>query len=274
MQEIKKRGMPLELALLPMIESNYNPNQVSPAKAAGLWQLMPTTARGLGVLINWWYDGRRDIITSTHVALDYLQYLHDNFNSWPLAFSAYNAGMGTVSKAIHYNKVRGRATNFWSLRLPQQTRSYVPKLIAIAIILSHPERYHIPVKKVFNRPYFTRVTVNFPISFYQLAKFAHTSIYNIRRLNPGFKRQKLSPRKSYNLLIPNSRIGHFKQNLTNYLAKTTTLQRAKHLYTVKNGDTLSTIAAKHKVTTASLRNNNHLNSDLIRIGQALYIPTA
>lgn len=142
-EQVDKNHMPMELAFLPMIESSYLPNERSSAKACGLWQLEPQTARDLGVSVTRFYDGRKDVVSSTHAALTYLDYLHSYFHNWPLALAAYNAGMGTVLKAIAFNKAHHRSTDYWSLPLPKETRDYVPKLLAVATIFGNPSAYKV-----------------------------------------------------------------------------------------------------------------------------------
>lgn len=272
-QEVQSRGMPADIALLPMVESNYNPFGVSNAAAVGLWQMRSGTARGLGVSISSHFDGRRDVIASTHAALDYLQYLHDYFHDWPLALAAYNAGIGTVQKAIQYNKSRGLSTDYWSLPLPQQTKEYLPKLVAISVLLAPNSTYNIPVQKVKNRPFFTSVKLNFHMSLHSIARLANANYNTIKRLNAGFKHTMIHS-KSYNLLVPIRSLSGFKIRLAQYMThiKPQFAHSTQH-YTVQRGDSLSTIAEDHKITTLALRESNHLNSDMIRAGQSLTIPT-
>ncbi len=272
MAELKKRGMPLELALLPMIESNYNPKLVSNKGAAGLWQMMPSTALDLGIRINWWYDGRLDIVASTHAALDYLQYLHDYFKSWPLTFAAYNSGIGTVQKAIRYNRIRGLNTDYRSLPLPQQTKEYVPKIVAIATILSNPKIYRLPIHAVSNKRVFTSIKLHYPISIRKVARLSRCRVSTIRKLNPGFKRAKPAPNRTYHVLVPVSRVSRFKAKWAQYVLKVKANAIKNAVYTVKLGDSLSTIALQLHVTLLALRATNHLTSNLIKAGQSLYIP--
>jgi membrane-bound lytic murein transglycosylase D len=156
--QIEARGMPLELALLPMIESAYEPYAYSRARASGLWQFIPGTGSRFGFKQNWWYDGRRDVVESTHAALDYLQYLHDEFNGdWLLAIAAYNCGELNVEKALSLNRAKGRPLDFWSLKLPLETRAYVPKLLAMKRLIADPARYGLAFSKIANQPRFERV---------------------------------------------------------------------------------------------------------------------
>lgn len=271
--ELKKRDMPLELALLPMVESSYNPILTSKKGAVGLWQMMPITARDLGISMNWWYDGRRDIVASTHAALDYLQYLHDYFKSWPLTFAAYNSGIGTVQKAIRQNKALGLPTYYRSLDLPQQTKEYVPKIVALAMILSNPQQYHLPIHPVTNRQMFTSVRLNYPLSLTQVATLAHCRLSTVHKLNPGFKRKKPAPGRShYNVLLPTSRVTTFHTHLKHYLLAANSHKVKTNVYHVQHGDSLISIAHKHHVSLLALRESNHLYSNMIRAGQSLYIP--
>ncbi len=267
--EIKKRHMPLEIALLPMIESNYNPHKVSSASASGMWQLLPGTARDLGVNINHWYDGRNDIVSSTKAALNYLQYLRDRYHSWPLAFAAYNSGGGTVRKAIRYNKQHHRSTRYEALPLPTETKRYVPKLVAIATILSKPDAYHIRIKPVKNKPYFTSVKVDATMDLKEIAKLSGTRIAVINRLNPGFKHNKVIASRNANVLIPIQKKETFTVNLASYMSEH---QGTDNVYLVQRGDSLSKIASSYHISTRLLQHSNHLHDTMIRIGQLLYIP--
>lgn len=267
--EIKRRHMPLEIALLPMIESNYDPATTSTASASGLWQLMPSTARDLGVNINHWYDGRKDIVSSTHAALNYLQYLRERYGSWSLAFAAYNSGGGTVRKAIRYNKKHHKPTDYNSLPLPAETKRYVPKLLAIATILANPKTYHIAVKPVKNSPYFAEVPVETAINLDKVAELAGTDIAVINRLNPGFKHSTIVSNKSYKVLVPVSQENNFRANLTDYLEQH---KDSNNVYTVQLGDSLSKIANDFHISTKFLKRSNHLSTTLIKVGQLIYIP--
>lgn len=185
-QQLRKRHMPAELALLPMVESSYKPFESSNVGATGLWQMMPDTASGLG-LKAWGANGRRNVIASTNAALTYLAYLHRVFGSWPLALAAYNAGEGTVQKAIQNNMKRHLPTNFWSLHLPKQTEEYVPKLLALAAIMENPERYKVHLEPVPNKAYFGAVKLDQKINLADVAKLSDSDPKTIQKLNPGIK---------------------------------------------------------------------------------------
>ena len=190
MEELDKRKMPMELALLPMIESSYDPHAYSPAQAAGLWQFVPTTGREFNLRQTNWYDGRRDITASTKAAINYLNRLHDMFNGdWLLALAAYNAGEGTVSRAIERNQKLGLPTDYWNLPLPQETRDYVPKLLALSQVVSTPEAYGVNLTPIANEPYFEAVAINDRLDLTRVAAFANIDEDELIQLNPAFKKR-------------------------------------------------------------------------------------
>ena len=156
-QQVEKRGMPTEIALLPMVESAFNPKAYSKSHAAGIWQFIPSTGKNFGLKQNWWYDERLDIMAATNAALDYLQKLHDMFGSWELALAAYNWGEGAVSRAVARNEAKGKSTEYTQLRMPNETRNYVPRLIALKHIIMNPQVYDLTLNDIPNRPYFTKV---------------------------------------------------------------------------------------------------------------------
>ena len=269
----QQRNLPAELALLPIIESAYNPFDYSKAGANGLWQLMPGTASGFGVKINWWYDGRRDIVVSTNVAFDYLSYLHDFFSkypdSWLLAVAAYNCGEGTVQAALRYNKKHNKSEIFWYLNLPGETDNYVAKLLALSAIIRDPDRYGVHIIPVNNAAYLTQVKVGFQIDLSQAAKLANISKSLMHRLNPGFRRWATDPDGPFTLIIPASRATEFKEKLKS-LPKNKLVTWREH--TVRYGDTLSEIAYKNGVSVKILKQVNHLKSDILRPREHLLIP--
>lgn len=267
-QQAKARHIPLEIALLPMIESNYNPFRYSYCGATGLWQLMPGTASGYDVKINWWFDGRRDIISSTNAALDHLEYLHRQFGNWLLAIAAYDSGEGTVRRAIRHNKHHGRATSFWALSLPKETKNYVPKLLALAAIISNPKHYHLKIIPVPDKPFFGTIDIKKQMNLTHIAHLADTSIGMIRKLNPGYRRWATKPYGENKLLLPVNKVEIFEANLhDNDFHYVTWLH-----HTVKSGQTLSNIAKQYGTSSKILRMVNHLNSNRIQSGQELLIP--
>lgn len=270
-EQAQLRHMPAEIALLPMVESDYNPFAYSRAGATGLWQIMPGTASGFGLSMNWWYDGRRDIVTSTKAALDYLNYLHGYFNNdWLLAIAAYDSGEGAVQAAIKRNQRLHRPTDFWSLALPHETQLYIPKLLALTAILAAPKHYGAPIKPIPNQPYFSTLEINQQININQAAKLAHLDPKSLRKLNPGFRRWATSPTEPYLFVLPTAKTSPFLQALEQ--------QKSSHPATwqhhrVIRGETLSQIAKGAHTTTTVLRQINKLHQNAIHAGEDLLIPT-
>lgn len=271
-QQTQERNLPAELALMPINESSYNPFRYSEVGANGLWQFMPGTASGKGLKIDWWYDGRRDIAASTNAAFDYLAYLNDFFSGdWVLAIAAYDCGEGTVQAAIEYNKRHNRPTDFWSLHLPKETESYVPKLLALSAIIRDPYRYGIRLLPINDAPYLKEVNVGSQIDLAQAAKLAGISVDTMHKLNPGFRRWATDPDGPYTLLLPADKAAGFMQRL-NALPKNQRVTWQEHI--VQPGDTLSTIAYKYKTETRILKQVNQLSGNIIRPKQRLLIPVA
>jgi membrane-bound lytic murein transglycosylase D len=268
--ETRKRGMPAEIALLPMVESNYYPFGVSTTGATGIWQMMPGTASGFGININWWYDGRRDIRSSTQAALNYLSYLHNHFGNWLLAIAAYNSGEGTVEMAIRHNKKLGKPTDYWSLPLPYQTKMYVPKLIALANIFENPDQYHFDLPDLKNRPYFKAVHMHGQIDLNRVAQFSDTPLSTIRLLNPGFRRWATMPNQSYALLLPTNKVNTYLANLQHHKNNLVTWIH----HNVKTGESLYAIADKYKTKATIIRKVNNLHNDTIHPQENLLIPLA
>ena len=268
--ELKKRNMPGEIALIPMIESPYDPFAYSNVGAAGLWQIMPGTGKELGLKKDWWADHRRSITPSTNAALSYLDYLHDFFyGNWDLAIAAYDAGEGTLSRSIKNARQSITHGDFWTLNVPHETKNYVPRLLALAEIISHPERYNVILPIIPHTPYFEEVSITKQIDLNQAAKLAGMGYQEFIKLNPGFNRWTTAPYKPFKLLIPSEKIDIFYQNLST-ISKDQSAQITHHQ--VKRGETLKSIA-KHYYTTISLvRQLNQLETDDLRPGQALLIP--
>jgi membrane-bound lytic murein transglycosylase D len=269
--EVKKRHLPSELVLLPVIESAYDPFAYSWVGAAGLWQMMPKTGSSFGLNQNWWYDSRKSIKPATSAALDYLTYLHTFFNgNWPLAIAAYNAGEGRVQAAVNYNLSMGRKTSFWDLNLPTETENYVPKLLGLAEILSHPEKYHISVPNIPNTPYFETVHLNHAIVLTQAANFAHIPVETLYELNPEYIRWTTSPYGPYDLLLPISAVPTFEENL----AKNQGVHAATWSYhTVKAGETLDLIAEHYQTSPEDIIKTNFLTKNTLELGETLLIPS-
>ncbi len=267
-ESLTQRNMPLELALLPMIESGYNPHAYSTAHASGLWQFIPSTGRHFKLKQSHWYDARRDIMASTQAALNYLEYLHTLFNGdWLLALAAYNSGEGTVSRAIKRNESRNLPTDYWNLNLPEETQAYVPKLLAISQLISSPLAYDIALAPIANEPYFTAIPLKQQIEIGRLAQLAKLDKKALVQLNPAYK-QGITYDGPQHLLVP---LEH-AQLLTTQLSSIKPSDRVQwQQYTVRNGDNLSTIANRHGVSVALLKDINKLSSNALRVGQVLNI---
>lgn len=267
--ELERREMPLEIALLPIVESGYQPFALSSGQAAGIWQFIPATGRVFGLEQNWWYDGRRDVIKSTEAALDYLQKLHNDFNDWELALAAYNAGEGTVSRAIKRNQEAGLPTDFWSLELPAETTAYVPKLLAVAQLVKQPAQYDLRLKPIANEPYLSIINVGSQIDLSLAADLADITLDELYLLNPGFNRWATAPQGPHKLVLPSEKAGAFKTALSG-LSPEDRLRWKRH--EVKPGESLSSIASQHQTTVPELKKANKITSNFIRAGAHLLIP--
>ena len=201
-EEVQKRGMPTEIALLPVIESAFNPVAYSRAHASGIWQFIPSTGKLYGLQQNFWYDGRRDVMAATNAALDYLEKLYDMFGSWDLALAAYNWGEGAVSRAIAKNTARGLPGDYQSLTMPSETRYYVPRLQAVKSIVANPAQYGLTLAEIPNRPYFATVTTSRHIDMRLAAKLADTPLEEFMSLNPGYSRPVIRASGEQTLLVP------------------------------------------------------------------------
>jgi len=251
--EVEKRGMPSEIALLPMVESAFNPEASSRSKAAGIWQFMPQTGKNFGLKQDWWKDNRRDITAATDAALNYLQKLHVMFGTWDLALAAYNAGEGTVQRAIERNRRKGLPTDYASLALPNETKNYVPKLQAIKNIITRPENYGLNIDYIPNRPYFKKVVAPNKIDAKVAAELAEISQDEFKSLNPEYKRPLLkSDEAVHEILLPVSAADTFIANLAAYDKPLVSWQS----YHSKQGERLERIAKKFGVDAASLRDAN------------------
>ncbi len=269
--EVEKRGMPMEIALLPAIESAFKPHAYSRARAAGLWQFIPSTGRHFGLERNWWYDGRRDVVKATQAALNYLETLHKAFDGdWHLALAAYNAGERRVKRAIEYNRRRGRPTDYKNLRtLKRETLNYVPKLLAISKIIAHPETYEITLASIPNEPYFSRIEVGSQIDLGIVARMADISLGDLYDINPAFKRRATAPNGPHSLLVPAER----RDVILSALGKLPEKNRIRwQRHVIRSGDTLSTIARRYGVSVRAIKRANGLRSSRIRAGRNLLIP--
>lgn len=245
--EVEKRGMPMEIALLPMIESAFNPNAQSPMKASGIWQFIPSTGKVYGLRQNAWYDGRRDVVEATKAALDYLQNLHRMFGDWELALAAYNCGEGCVQRAVARG---GRA--YAGLKLPTETRHYVPKLVAVRNIIQDPERFGIQLDPMANEPYFMPISLKRPLEARTAARLAEMSLDEFTALNPGFQRRVIHTDTRGVLLLPADRVETFQFNLHRQGLEKGSLQT----YAARKGESLASIARKFDVTAEWIQNHN------------------
>lgn len=269
--EVRKRGLPGELALLPMQESAYNPFAYSVVGAAGLWQLMPGTGDHLGLKQDWWYDGRRSIPSSTNAALNYLTHLYKYFNGdWLLAIAAYDAGEGTISRAVK-NSGLNRRVSFWQLSVPNETRAYVPRLLALAEIIKYPDRYRVTLPPIAHVPYFQEVDVGSQIDLNHAAKLAGISYTDLIRLNPGFNRWATAPNQPFKLLIPADKVASFTRNLV-HVPQDKRVSWQTHQ--VRSGESLDNIAQHYFTTAKLIRELNQLKSDKLIIGQSILIPSS
>jgi membrane-bound lytic murein transglycosylase D len=256
-EEIERRGMPTELALLPFVESAFQPEAISTAKAAGLWQFIPSTGRNYDLAQNMWHDERRDVIESTRAALDYLQKLHDMFGDWHLALASYNWGEGAVSRAIEKNRRAGKPTGYTSLRMPKETAYYVPKLQAIKNIVSEPERWGVALPRIDDAPYFVAVPKTRDIDVDTAARLAEMNTADFRALNPAFNRPVIVAAAGVKLLLPADKAETFHANLAAWeatsqpLASWTTYQMAPN-------DSLASVAKRAGISEQQLREANRV----------------
>ncbi|MCB4435763.1 LysM peptidoglycan-binding domain-containing protein [Alteromonas sp. McT4-15] len=271
-EEIEKRDMPMELVLLPIVESAFDPFAYSHGRAAGMWQFVPATGKRFGMDQTWWYDGRRDVIASTQGALDYLTYLNKMFDGdWLHALAAYNSGEGRVMRAIKSNKRAGKPTDFWNLSLPRETRAYVPKLLALADILKHKEEYAFAWPEVENVAVIKVVDIGSQVDLAFAADLAGLSLKELHGLNPGFNRWATSPEGPHRLVLPLDKADAFSQAL----AKIDQKERLNWVrHTVKSGDSLIKIAKQYRTTVKVIKQVNELDGSMIRVGQAIMVPVA
>ncbi len=268
--EVEARGMPLEFALLPVVESAYEPFAYSTSRAAGLWQFIPGTGVRFGLKQNWWFDGRRDVIESTRAALDYLQALHDQFDGdWLLAIAAYNVGENTVQRELDFNRAHGKPTDFWHLTLPAETRAYVPKLLAMKRLMAEPERYGLEFAVIPNQPYFAVIDTTTQIDLKIAAKLAGTSYDELVALNPGYNRWATDPAGPHRMLVPIDNADAFEAALLT-LAPEERVRFAIHEVTRR--DTLASIAKQYGTSIAVISKINDLKSGKVTAGESLKIP--
>jgi membrane-bound lytic murein transglycosylase D len=270
LEQLKQRQLPAELALLPIVESAYNPYAYSRSGASGIWQFLPGTADVYSVKRNWWYDGRRDVLAATNAALDYLTYLNQYFSGdWLLAIAAYNGGEGSIRRAVKQNSDQNLPTDFWSLSLRDETQKYVPKLLALAAILNNQRKYPIEWPNTPEKTFLTSIKVNSQIDLTEAATMADISMTEFYQLNPGFNRSASDPNNYSEIVIPLDKVERFKAAMADQLAQNTIQYKT---YSVKPREGLQKIAQRFHTTLKELRELNKLVTDHLYPGQALLVP--
>jgi membrane-bound lytic murein transglycosylase D len=268
-EEIERRGMPTELALLPMVESAFNPMAYSRAHASGLWQFIPSTGRNYNLDQNWWYDDRRDIVASTNAALDYLQNLYRTYGDWHLALASYNFGENGVARAIKRNQARGKPTDFSNLRMPQETRNYVPRLQALKNIIARPGDFGLELEPIPDAPYFVTIALKRDIDLRIAAQLAEMPVEDLIALNPGHNRPVVATAVAPTLILPTDRADTFVRNLENHSEPLSSWRT----YTFNSGDSLAKIAAAHGISENRLRQVNGLGRySHVKVGHELLVP--
>ena len=270
--ELERRDLPMELALLPIVESAYDPFAYSHGRAAGLWQMIPGTAKRFGVKQNWWYDGRRDVVDSTRAALDYLEYLYKfNNGDWLNAIASYNSGEGNVRKAVRRNTKANKPTDFWNLKLPKETSMYVPKLLALVEIVANPEDFNVTLPSVVDEVQFVVADIGGQLDLALAAELAGVDVDTVYQYNPGYNRWSTDPTGPHSLVMPAKVADQFSAALAEVpAAERVRWQRHK----IKSGEAISQIAEKYNTTVGTIRSANNLRGNTIRAGQHLMIPVA
>ena len=271
--ELERRDMPAELALLPIVESAFDPFAYSDGRAAGLWQFIPGTGKRFGLEQNWWFDGRRDVLESTRAALDYLEAMHEQFGDWLLAVAGYNTGEGNVERALKRAQAAGKSGDFWSIAqyLPAETQTYVPRLLAVRQLVSDPLKYGISLPAVTNSRRFAVVDTGSQIDMALAAELAGVDTNELYKLNPGVNRWATDPDGPHRLLVPAEQADAFEAALAS-LGDGERVRWTKH--EVKKGETIGALADKYQTTVAVLREVNGLRSNALHAGQSLLIPAA
>lgn len=268
-EELEKRGMPTELALLPMVESAYNPRAYSSARASGLWQFIPSTGKNYGLQQNWWVDERRDIVASTSAALDYLQAIYEMHGDWHLALASYNWGENAVARAVARNQAAGLPTDYMSLNMPAETRNYVPKLQALKNIIAQPQLFGIDLDSIPNRPYFTTVRKPVDMDFALAARLADVPMDEFRALNPAHNRPVMKATGEAALVLPADKVDTFFANLESHDKPLVSWQS----YTLRHREKLETVAARFGVSASRLREANGLAPGArVPAGYTLLVP--
>jgi len=268
-EELEKRGMPTEIALLPMVESAFNPMAYSRAHASGIWQFIPGTGKRWELQQNWWYDARRDIVDSTNAALDYLQYLYEMHGDWQLALASYNWGENGVTRAIAKNRRAGKPTDYAHLSMPLETRHYLPKLQAMKNIIGNPEPLGIELDPIPNQPYFATYTKLRDIDVQLAAKLADMSVDQFIALNPGFSRPLIRASVTPRIVLPADKVDTFHENLQKLDEQSLVSWKT---YYPKKGESLESIAKKYGMTVAHLREVNGISARARNVPSLLVVP--
>ncbi len=269
-EELERRDMPGELALLPIVESAYDPFAYSSGRAMGAWQFISDTGRRYGLKQNWWYDGRRDVWAATHAALDYLAFMAGMFDGdWLLALAGYNAGENRVAREVKRNLERGKPADYWNLRLPRETRGYVPKLLGLTCLFRDPARYDFQLPAIPDKPVITAVDPGAQSDLVLISQISGIDIDVLFSLNPGFNRWATSPDGPHHVVLPLQAAARLESRLQEI--EPTSLMRWDQV-TVRSGDSLSKLASRHQVPVSVIRTANGLDGDLIRVGQRLRLP--
>ena len=262
--------LPVELALLPFVESEFDPYAKSVDGATGIWQFMPATGKEWGLKSNWWYDGKKDVLASTEAALKFLSYLHQKFDEdWLLAMAAYNTGPSRVNRAIRKNKMQDKGIRFWDLDLPKETTAYVPKLLVLCELINNPKSFEVNLPSIANRPYFQRVKIPGQLDLMQAADLAGLKPETIYELNPGFNQWATDPSGPHYLLLP---IGVSDRFITQLESLDENDLVRWDRYKIRRGDSLSRIASRYKIEVAVLKEINGMNDDLIIAGKEIMVP--
>jgi membrane-bound lytic murein transglycosylase D len=269
-EELDQRGLPGELALLPIVESAYDPFAYSSGRALGTWQFISSTGKYYGLNQDWWYDGRRDVWSSSMAAMDYLEALNKKFDGdWLLALAGYNSGENRVARRVKRNLDAGKPADFWNISLPKETKGYVPKLLGLACLFQNPAEYGFELPVAANEPVIAAVEMQSQSDLVLISQLSEVSIDILFGLNPGFSRWATSPKGPWRVVLPLEGA----EKLTRRLASDSPPSLMKwDQVVVENGDTLSVLAARHHVPVSVLRTTNSLSSDKIRVGQQLRLP--
>lgn len=271
-ETLEQHELPMEIALLPIVESAFQPFAYSHGRASGIWQFIPSTGRLYGLKQNWWYDGRRDIHASTLAAARFLKQMHDYYDGdWLHALASYNSGIGNVNRAIRRNKRRNRPTDFFSLNLPRETEAYVPKLLALKRLIAEPQEYDLQIEPIPDEPYFAMVELDKQIDLAKAAELAEIELDELYRLNPGFNRWATAPDGPHYLLLPRDKIKLFNSQLAQ-LPPEQMISWKRHR--IQKGDTLSAIASRYNISIRTIKRANQMRSNLLRVGHSLMIPVA